>query len=91
MATWVLVLSSPDSVLHVSDTSQPKITIEDSTNNSFGRITGGGSTGSLTFEADFDNTKAGTVMAFNVDNMLTMEQGTMHAFISNAQEATVVG
>jgi hypothetical protein len=59
---------SPDSVLHVSDTSQPKITIEDSTNNSFGRITGGGSTGSLTFEADFDNTKAGTVMAFNVDN-----------------------
>jgi hypothetical protein len=59
---------SPDSVLHVSDTSQPKITIEDSTNNSFGRIAGGGSTGSLTFEADFDNTKAGTVIVFNVDN-----------------------
>ena len=60
--------TSPDSVLHVSDTSQPKITIEDSTNNSFGRITGGGSTGSLTLEADFDNAKAGTVMTFNVDN-----------------------
>jgi hypothetical protein len=59
---------SPDSVLHVSDTTQPKITIEDSTNNSFGRIAGGGSTGSLTFEADFDNTKAGTVIVFNVDN-----------------------
>ena len=59
---------SPDSVLHVSDTSQPKITIEDSTNNSFGRITGGGSTGSLTLEADFGNAKAGTVMTFNVDN-----------------------
>ena len=61
-------ISSPASVLHVSDTSQPKITIEDSTNNSFGRITGGGSTGSLTFEADFGNAKAGTVMTFNVDN-----------------------
>jgi len=60
--------TSPASVLHVSDTTQPKITIEDSTNNSFGRITGGGTTGSLTFEADYDNAKAGTVMAFNVDN-----------------------
>jgi hypothetical protein len=51
----------------MSEQLNSKITC-DSTNNSFGRITGGGSTGSLTFEADFDNTKAGTVMAFNVDN-----------------------
>jgi hypothetical protein len=60
--------SSPSSVLHVSDTTQPQITMQDSTNSSFGRITGGGTTGSLTLEADYTNTKAGTVMTFNVDN-----------------------
>jgi hypothetical protein len=60
--------SSPATALHIADTTQPKITIEDTTNTSFGRITGGGSTGSLTLEADYTNTKAGTIMAFNVDN-----------------------
>jgi hypothetical protein len=64
--------TSPSSVLHVSDTTQPKITIEDSTNSSFGRITGGGTTGSLTLEADYTNTKSSTVMAFNVDNSEAM-------------------
>jgi hypothetical protein len=59
--------TSPAQRLHLAQAGQPKIEFEDTTNSSKGRITTGGSTGSMTFDADPDNTKAGTVMTFNVD------------------------
>ena len=59
--------SSPTQRLHLAQAGQPRIEFEDTTNSSKGRITTGGSTGSMTFDADPDNTKAGTVMTFNVD------------------------
>ena len=59
--------SSPAQRLHIAQAGQPKIEFEDTTNSSKGRITSGGSTGSMTFDADPDNAKAGSVMTFNVD------------------------
>lgn len=59
--------ATPVQRLHLAQAGQPKIEFEDTTNSSKGRITTGGSTGSMTFDADPDNTKAGTVMTFNVD------------------------
>jgi hypothetical protein len=59
--------ASPAQRLHIAQAGQPKIEFEDTTNSSKGRITTGGSTGSMTFDADPDNAKAGSVMTFNVD------------------------
>ena len=59
--------STPVQRLHLAQAGQPKIEFEDITNSSKGRITSGGTTGSMTFDADPDGTKAGTVMTFNID------------------------
>jgi hypothetical protein len=59
--------TTPTQRLHLAQAGQPKIEFEDITNSSKGRITTGGTTGSMVFDADPDNTKAGTVMTFNVD------------------------
>lgn len=59
--------ATPVQRLHLAQAGQPKIEFEDTTNSSKGRITSGGTTGSMTFDADPDGTKAGTVMTFNID------------------------